>query len=182
MYCKNCGAQLRENAHFCPVCGAQQPAAASEPAQPAYQEPVYQQPAQTAAQPKNTVALVGFILALVGLIAPIVSNLASLLPVVGTLFALAAAFSFPITVAGLVCSAVGLSNVKKKNAARKKFAKAGLIISIVAIVVNIVLSIINFVINMTLILPALLPYLVMLFPAIEDWLQQTATVMSAICL
>lgn len=45
MYCKNCGAQIEDNANFCPACGANQ----GQPVQyveqqPVYQQQVYQQP------------------------------------------------------------------------------------------------------------------------------------------
>ena len=58
MYCKNCGAQLPDNAVFCTECGAQQAAPQpqpqpqpqptyQQPQQPVYQQPVYQQPQYT---------------------------------------------------------------------------------------------------------------------------------------
>lgn len=62
MYCKHCGAQLNDNANFCPYCGqaqstspqqpqqpqkAQQPQPQFQPAQPQFQQP--QQPTYTMA-------------------------------------------------------------------------------------------------------------------------------------
>ena len=40
-YCSNCGAQIPDNANFCPACGTR--FAAAPP--PQYQQPQYQQPA-----------------------------------------------------------------------------------------------------------------------------------------
>ena len=49
MFCTNCGTQLPDGSRFCSQCGAPQTAAA--PAQGAYQQPVYQQPAAPTQQP-----------------------------------------------------------------------------------------------------------------------------------
>lgn len=39
-FCRNCGAQMNDEAKFCPVCGAVQAAQPAEPAQPVAAEPV----------------------------------------------------------------------------------------------------------------------------------------------
>lgn len=49
-YCPNCGAQLPDNANFCPACGTR--SGASQ--QPQYQQPQYQQqPIQQPQQPQK---------------------------------------------------------------------------------------------------------------------------------
>ena len=92
MYCKNCGAQLPDNAVFCTECGAQQAAPQpqpqpqpqptyQQPQQPVYQQPVYQQPQYTPvaatpdAGPIFVTGLLSLIFAgLVGLILAIVNK------------------------------------------------------------------------------------------------------------
>ncbi|MBP5208349.1 MAG: zinc ribbon domain-containing protein [Clostridia bacterium] len=92
MYCKNCGAQLPDNAVFCTECGAQQAAPKpqpqpkqqptyQQPQQPVYQQPVYQQPQYTPvvatpdAGPIFVTGLLSLIFAgLVGLILAIVNK------------------------------------------------------------------------------------------------------------
>ena len=92
MYCKNCGAQLPDNAVFCTECGAQQAAPQpqpqpqpqptyQQPQQPVYQQPVYQQPQYTPvvatpdAGPIFVTGLLSLIFAgLIGLILAIVNK------------------------------------------------------------------------------------------------------------
>lgn len=82
MFCKNCGSELKDDALFCPNCGT---AVASRQTPP----PASTQPAatpmtqtQSAANDKNTVALVGFIL------------------------------SFFVALPGLICSIIGFKRAK----------------------------------------------------------------------
>ncbi|MCR4593787.1 MAG: zinc ribbon domain-containing protein [Clostridiales bacterium] len=42
--CTKCGAQIDDNAAFCPVCGNQENAQQAQYQQPQYQQPQYQQP------------------------------------------------------------------------------------------------------------------------------------------
>ena len=53
MFCPNCGAMLDDNAKFCTSCGSQ---LAAQPVQQTYQQPqqTYQQPQQTYQQPQQT--------------------------------------------------------------------------------------------------------------------------------
>ena len=52
--CPNCGAQIPDNANFCPSCGTHFGAAPQSPYQQPYQQPQYQQPYQQPAPQKMT--------------------------------------------------------------------------------------------------------------------------------
>lgn len=56
MFCKACGAQLSDQATFCPNCGAaQQPAQVQPTYQQPVQQPVYQQPVQQSGYPQQPI-------------------------------------------------------------------------------------------------------------------------------
>lgn len=85
--------------------------------------PLQQHAAPPAAPPRNGLGTAGFVLGLVGLvIAPI---------------PLAGVAAWPLAVLGLVLSAVGLARVRAGKATNKGLAIAGVILSLLALVVSI---------------------------------------------
>lgn len=112
MFCKHCGNLIGEEAYTCPYCNApirdeftQQPMQPYGQQQPAQQ--YRQQIPQQYDQPGNTdnaVAIVGFVLA------------------------------FLIPLAGLICSIIGYNNAKQQGLRNKDLAFAGIIVSIVVLV------------------------------------------------
>lgn len=125
MFCNKCGNQIQDDDRFCPFCGSmntQSKYNQTDPfgypvAQPyAGQQPQQQQQpqsnyAQQAPGSSNTYALVGFILS----------------------------FFFPLL--GLIFSIMGLQEANKKNGDRKGFAIAGIIISVVYMVITVIVVI-----------------------------------------
>lgn len=105
-YCKNCGAEMADEAIACPQCG---------------------QPAEKGKQ--NIVGIVGFILALVNIALSFIPGLPGYL-------------SSIVWLGGLVCSCVGISQAKKKNQ-KKNLAVAGLILSLIGIVLIIIVLILG---------------------------------------
>jgi len=130
MYCEKCGAQLEEGATFCSQCGTPvtkteevkteavnetpaqaQPEAQPQPAQPAPQ-PAPQakpQPAPVQSGATNTLAIVGFVL------------------------------SFFISLAGLICSCIGLKKANTEFGGNGKgLAIAGIVISSIGLFATII--------------------------------------------
>ena len=120
-FCTNCGAEVSEGFAFCEKCGT--PVDGSVKAPTPAQAPVQQAAPQynQAAQPKrNGMALAGFILSLVN----VFCCLGGL-----NLFA-------------LIFSIIGLVKAKDYNGDRKGLALAGLIITILTMVISVVVYII----------------------------------------
>ena len=77
MFCSKCGAQIDDNAAFCPVCGyavekTTETYTEPTPVEPAFQQPVYQQPVYQQApvndQAKTEAAKSAMIMAIIGLV------------------------------------------------------------------------------------------------------------------
>ena len=148
MFCKNCGAQIDDKAVMCPRCGvATGKAAVAAPA-----------PALSPRQ-KNSVGLAGFILSLIAVGIPILM----MIPFIGSLiFSLA----FPIVISALVCSAIGLKNVKKFGAGKKGLATAGVVISSIMLGVVAVLVVVYIVMLILALTGALSEFALPIFGAI----------------
>jgi hypothetical protein len=80
-------------------------------------------PQQTAARPSNGLGTAGFVVGLIGL-------LFSFIPLVGVV-------AWPLVILGIIFSAVGISKAAKGRATNKGLAIAGLVVSIVGLVVCI---------------------------------------------
>ena len=119
-FCTNCGAEVSDGFAFCEKCGTPVDGSVKAPAQAPVQQaaPQYNQ-AQPAAK-RNGMALAGFILSLVN----VFCCLGGL-----NLFA-------------LIFSIIGLVKAKDYNGDRKGLALAGLIITILAMVISVVVYII----------------------------------------
>ena len=141
--CPNCAANNNDNAKFCSSCGGALPVSApvqpqpqaqpvqpayQQPVQPAYQQPVYQAPViQQQVQPvKNTVknngmCTAGFVLSLIGI------------------------FTVGLTsIFGLIFSVIGLIVSGKKKEGGKGKAIAGIIMSVIMIILVISVYVISF--------------------------------------
>ena len=81
-------------------------------------------PPQQTAQPSNGLGTAGFVLGLIGL-------LFSFIPVIGVV-------AWPLVILGIVFSAVGMSKASKGRATNKGLAIAGLVVSIVGLIICIV--------------------------------------------
>lgn len=165
MFCQSCGKQVPDGQAFCSYCGAPQPQEPQAPvaqaapiqaepvAQPVVQpapqpvaqpvaQPVVQPVAQPVAQPAPvTVAQAAPVVeaapekqsngvAVAGLVFGILALILGWIPVLGWIFC----------IVGLICSIVGMVNVKKKNSGKAP-SIIGLITSIVGIVVTLILTI-----------------------------------------
>lgn len=124
-FCLNCGAEIREDAAFCPECGAKQAAAQSEEKEVVVQEKhIYVHNVKEEQAPKgrgaNGLGIAGFILNIIGLIL-------SWIPVVNVA-------SLVVTIVGEVLAVVGLivGIVKRK---RLGLAIAGLVLGAIAFIV-----------------------------------------------
>jgi len=111
MFCKNCGAGLKDNSQFCPQCGAPVKAAETEQKEGLVN--------QTAATPSvtdkgNKKAVASLVLGIVGL-------LAWLLPVVG----------LPVTIVGMSFGII------ERQSAKRKIAIIGLVFSIVGLCASV---------------------------------------------
>lgn len=129
MYCMSCGSFVPDNQGICPNCGA-----AVTPAQPVYQQPVYQQPAyqQPAYHaPVYTPVNVprGNGLGTAGMVMGIVSICISWIPVINVIV-------FFTGILGFIFSLIG---VCRRNVTGKGRAIAGLVLSIVAIIITYVM-------------------------------------------
>ena len=115
MFCRNCGKEISDAAVVCPHCGVQVGYLNAPQGTPYNGQPYNGQ--QYAPDPNagvdktNKIGLVGFILA------------------------------FFVPIAGLVCSIIGFNNAKKEGVARKKLSLAGIIISVVFLVLRIIAEI-----------------------------------------
>ena len=83
----------------------------------------YQQPA-IPAQPQNGIGVAGFVCGLIGLIF-------SFVPIIGII-------AWPLVIIGVVLSGVGLSYANNGKANNKGMAVAGLVVSIIGLVICIV--------------------------------------------
>ncbi len=106
MYCKYCGHQLDEKAIVCPHCGilTHEESVPKSPASPAPQPQAQPNPQPQSVPQKsmNVLAIVGFVL------------------------------SFFCSLAGLICSAIAMKQLKTSGESGKGFAVAGVVISSVA--------------------------------------------------
>lgn len=127
-FCGNCGAQLEDGAQYCPYCGSRfegetrQPESTGMQTQSAPQYTTQTQYTNPVASPSaesrktNGFAVAGFVLGLVSIV-------------------LSWCCCFPITpILGIIFSAVALSQIPKTGEGGKGLAVAGLIISILCIV------------------------------------------------
>ena len=145
--CPNCGASCADGAKFCSSCGSPLPAPVQQPtAQPVH--PVYQQPAPQPAATNEVVypgkEIVGLVFGIFSLINGI-CGLAIVIPIYGWIFGGICAVS------GIIYAIVAKSQwgTIKKNATSYSskiktgngLATAGLIISILAIVIGIIVLI-----------------------------------------
>lgn len=132
MFCEACGKPLLDGQAFCSNCGArqiaEQPAAqpiAQPVVQPAPVSYVQQAPVTEPApvKQKNSAAVAGLVFA-------IISMFLGLIPVIGWI----------ICIVALVCSIIGVVNIKKMNSGAGQ-AIAGLIISITYTVISVIFTI-----------------------------------------
>jgi len=153
MFCQSCGKQVPDGQAFCSYCGAPQPQEPQAPvaqAAPVQADPVAQPVVQPAPQPVAqpvaqpapvTVAQAAPVVeaapekqsngvAVAGLVFGILALILGWIPVLGWIFC----------IVGLICSIVGMVNVKKKNSGKAP-SIIGLITSIVGIVVTLILTI-----------------------------------------
>lgn len=128
MFCQHCGKQIEDDATFCPNCGAKVGAAPAPEGEkdeffkdvpapaptPVQQQQAVPQQTYYAQQPAktNTLAIVGFIM------------------------------SFFVTIAGLICSIIGLKQCNQTGEGGKGLAIAGIVISAVAMVIYFILGIV----------------------------------------
>ena len=118
MFCPHCGAQLPDGTAFCTSCGqptAQQPSPDQQAfqQQPYQQQPYQQQPYQPVyPQPKqsNGMGITGFVLALLALLLCWVPVLNWILWILGLIFSIIGMFKKPkgLAIAGLIISLIGL--------------------------------------------------------------------------
>lgn len=155
MFCKNCGAQLDDRAVVCPRCGVAtgRPAVVAQPHAPA-----------PSPRQKNSVGLAGFILSLIAVGIPIFL----MMPIINYLMFILA---FPIVISALVCSAIGLKNVKKFGAGKKGLATAGVVIS--SIMLGIVaLLVVLYIVGVAFAFTSqALPFLGVIFGAMQGGMQ-----------
>lgn len=142
MFCKKCGTPLQEGQIYCHRCGAsclpdqtaEQPNAqpygqpyAQPYGQPYYQQPYAQPPAPVEKKP-NPLAPTGFAFGIVSLVVSVLI----FAQIDATIFLL---LTFVFSIPGIVLSAVGLARSRKTNTGMG-FAIAGLVLSLVAIVIG----------------------------------------------
>lgn len=126
MFCKNCGSHLADDALFCPNCGTKTNDTPSGQTPPpngqtgytpngyntgnGYNNPNgYNNANYNSATPTNTLAIVGFVL------------------------------SFFVALAGLICSILGYNKAKNENLGYGGLALAGIIISVLSMILSVIL-------------------------------------------
>jgi len=133
MFCKSCGAKLYKNAKFCALCGDKveeeledtNPEISADAPIPAKETTTIQTDLSTPTQTTSTErkfsgkAITGFVLSLVAFIIA----------------------GIPCSVIGIIFSSLALSDIKRKNYSGKGLAIAGLVLSIIALVLSIFLAI-----------------------------------------
>ncbi|WP_103353542.1 MmpS family transport accessory protein [Amycolatopsis sp. CA-128772] len=90
--------------------------------------PIQQYPAPQAAPPRNGLGTAGFVLGLVGLVV-------SPIPLAGVV-------AWPLAVLGLILSAVGLARVRSGKATNKGLTIAGVVVSLLALVVSVLWAVV----------------------------------------
>lgn len=146
MFCKNCGKEIPDNATFCTYCGAQTgtPQQAQQPQQqqpvyqqptyqqPTYQQPTYQQPGyqQPYQQPYGQ--------------APYESPEGKSAATAAMIWGIVSLVCSWGLILGIIFSCVGISQAKKAErlGVNNGMAKAGKIMSIIALVCSIIAAII----------------------------------------
>lgn len=121
MYCKNCGSSISDDAVICPNCGVQV----------GELKPSGSVRANESASPKapNTVGLVGFILAMVGVLFWLIGVVATRVIFI---------VSILLSIAAIVCSALGMKNAKRNNAGHRGLSIAGLVVGIVVVSISVI--------------------------------------------
>lgn len=124
MFCKNCGAKLEDNSKFCASCGSEVAVEAQTEVNTSIEEQATVTPSNDDA-PKSIEnptpkkfsgkGIAGFVLSLVGMII----------------------FGIPCGILGIIFSSIALKEVKTKNLKGKGLAIAGLVISIIDVVLTI---------------------------------------------
>ena len=114
MRCKHCGFETQESFDRCPACGKQQSDPVEPEIAPVVEEPVQQE--QAAAPRFNRISVVGFILSCSSLVI--------------SFFGLNA-------LVGLICSIVGLSELRFVEERGKGLAVAGVITGIFSLILNV---------------------------------------------
>ena len=109
-YCSKCGAQLADDDDYCYFCGAKFDEVKKEEQK---EQPTFQDQSyyedKYYGQRPNTIALVGFV------------------------------FSFVSPIVGLILSIIGLNKARQMNGLGKGYAIAGIIISIVSMILSVLL-------------------------------------------
>ncbi|MGV9363477.1 MmpS family transport accessory protein [Amycolatopsis sp. NPDC003731] len=90
--------------------------------------PLQQHPAPQAAPPRNGLGTAGFVLGLIGLVF-------SPIPLVGVV-------AWPLAVLGLILAAVGVARVRSGKATNKGLSIAGVVVSLLALVVSILWAVV----------------------------------------
>lgn len=115
MFCKNCGKELKDGSAFCSGCGAAVNGSAPTQTAPPQGAQYSQQPAQPDQVPA--------------------ANGENTIAIIGFVFA------FLFSLVGLICSIIGYNNAKR-GAPYRGLALAGIIISIVSMVISFIAVII----------------------------------------
>lgn len=102
MFCKHCGNQVRDEARFCPNCGAST-VGQQQPAQPQPQYQYQQQNQAPATKTENPIAIVGFILSFIIPLAGLICS------IVGHNNAKKGAPNGGLAIAGIIISAVSMA-------------------------------------------------------------------------
>lgn len=121
MYCKNCGNSISDDAVVCPNCGVQV----------GELKPSSNAKVNGTESPKasNTVGLVGFILAMVGVVFWLIGVVATRFIFIVSIF---------LSIAAIVCSALGMKNAKQNNAQHRGLSIAGLVVGIVVVSISVI--------------------------------------------
>ncbi len=120
MFCSKCGANIPNDAKFCPECGAKAavfPGKTQTGANPSYQTPERKPWEEMPPAPSNGFAIAGFVLSLVAI------------------------FLFPyfiVQILALIFSGIGLSRADRLNGSGKGLAIAGIVISIILLIIAII--------------------------------------------